>query len=60
MQEAFDLAKRNDHGVVLSRVPNGIGWVWREIGDLSKAITFNRDASRSRGGRVPPKPKPTV
>jgi tetratricopeptide (TPR) repeat protein len=41
MQEAFDLAKRNDHGVVLSRVPNGIGWVWREIGDLSKAIIFN-------------------
>jgi tRNA A-37 threonylcarbamoyl transferase component Bud32/tetratricopeptide (TPR) repeat protein len=42
MQEAFDLAKRNGHGVVLSRVPNGIGWVSREIGDLSKAIAFNQ------------------
>jgi tetratricopeptide (TPR) repeat protein/predicted Ser/Thr protein kinase len=43
MQEAFDLAKRNNHGVALSRVPNGIGWVWREIGDLSKAIAFNQE-----------------
>jgi tetratricopeptide (TPR) repeat protein len=42
MQEAFDLAKRNNNGVALSRVPNGIGWVWREIGDLAKAIEFNK------------------
>jgi tetratricopeptide (TPR) repeat protein/predicted Ser/Thr protein kinase len=42
MQQAFDLAKRSDHGVALSRVPNGLGWVWREIGDLSKAIAFNQ------------------
>ena len=42
MQEAFVLAKRNNHGVALSRVPNGIGWVWREIGDLSKALEFNQ------------------
>ena len=42
MQEAFDLAKRNSNGVALSRIPNGIGWVWREIGDLTKAIEFNQ------------------
>ncbi len=42
MQEAFDLAKRNEHGVVLARVPNAIGWVWREIGNLSKAIEFDQ------------------
>ena len=30
MQQAYDLAKRNGHGVGLSRAPNGIGWVWRD------------------------------
>ena len=42
MQEALDFARRNDHGVALTRVPNGIGWLLREIGDLGKAIEFNR------------------
>ncbi len=42
MQQALDFARRNDHGVALVRVPNGIGWLWREIGDLGKAIDFNR------------------
>jgi tetratricopeptide (TPR) repeat protein len=42
MQEALDIAKRNNHGVALSRVPNGIGWIWREIGDLSRAIEFDQ------------------
>ena len=42
MQEAFDLAKRNHNGVALSRVPNGLGWVWREIGDLSKSLEFDQ------------------
>jgi tetratricopeptide (TPR) repeat protein len=42
MQEALDLARRNNNVVALSRVPNGIGWVWREIGDLAKAIEFNK------------------
>jgi len=42
MQEALDLARRNHNGVALSRVPNGLGWVWREIGDLGKALECNR------------------
>jgi len=42
MQEALDLARRNSHGLALSRVPNGIGWIWREIGVLSKAIEFDQ------------------
>ena len=41
LDEALDLAKRNNNAVALSRVPNGCGWVWREIGDLGKAIQFN-------------------
>ena len=43
MQEAFDMAKRNNNGLALSRVPNGIGWVWREIGDLAKALEFDQE-----------------
>ena len=35
------MAKRNNNALALSRIPNGIGWVWREIGDLGKAIEFN-------------------
>ena len=41
LDEAMDLAKRNNNLVALSRVPNGCGWVWREIGNLGKAIEFN-------------------
>jgi tetratricopeptide (TPR) repeat protein len=41
MYEALDIAKRNNNALALSRIPNGIGWVWREIGDLDKAIEFN-------------------
>ncbi len=41
LDEALELAKRNNNAVALSRVPNGCGWVWREIGNLSKAIEFN-------------------
>jgi serine/threonine protein kinase/tetratricopeptide (TPR) repeat protein len=41
MQEALDMARRNNNAVALSRIPNGIGWVSREIGDLRAAIAFN-------------------
>jgi tetratricopeptide (TPR) repeat protein len=41
MQQGLDLAKRNNNAIALSRIPNGIGWVSREIGDLGAAIEFN-------------------
>jgi tetratricopeptide (TPR) repeat protein/predicted Ser/Thr protein kinase len=41
MQEALDMAKRNNNALALSRIPNGIGWVSREMGDLGAAIEFN-------------------
>jgi hypothetical protein len=41
LDEALDLAKRNNSAVALSQVPNGCGWLWREIGNLDKAIEFN-------------------
>jgi hypothetical protein len=41
MQEALDMARRNNNAVALSRIPNCIGWVSREIGDLRTAIAFN-------------------
>lgn len=50
MQEAMDMAKRNNNALALSRIPNGIGWVSREIGDLRTAIKFNEDCVEvSRG-----------
>ncbi len=50
MQEALDVARRSDSALALSRVPNGIGWVSREMGDLGTAIGFNEgcvEVSRS-------------
>jgi tetratricopeptide (TPR) repeat protein len=41
MQEALDVAKRINSALALSRIPNGIGWVSREMGDLGAAIQFN-------------------
>ncbi len=41
MREALVLAKRSSHAVALSRIPNGIGWVSREMGDLGAAIELN-------------------
>ena len=41
MQEGLELATRNHNAVAMSRIPNGIGWVWRELGDLRKAIEYN-------------------
>ncbi len=41
MQEALDMAKRSNNALALSRTPNGIGWVSREMGDLGTAIEFN-------------------
>jgi tetratricopeptide (TPR) repeat protein/predicted Ser/Thr protein kinase len=41
MQEALDMARRNNNALALSRIPNGIGWVSREMGDLGTAIEFN-------------------
>src|SRR5580700_4954760 len=50
LEKAMDMAKRNNNTVALARTPNGIGWVWREIGDLGKAIEFNgRCVEFSRG-----------
>ena len=43
MQEAMDMAKRNNSSLALSRIPNGIGWVLRELGDLGTAIEFNEE-----------------
>jgi tetratricopeptide (TPR) repeat protein/predicted Ser/Thr protein kinase len=41
MREALDMAKRSNNALALSRIPNGIGWVSREMGDLGTAIEFN-------------------
>jgi tetratricopeptide (TPR) repeat protein len=41
MHEALDSARRSNNALALSRIPNGIGWVSREMGDLGTAIEFN-------------------
>jgi tetratricopeptide (TPR) repeat protein/predicted Ser/Thr protein kinase len=53
MQEALNMAKRNNNSLALSRIPNGIGWVSREMGDLGTAIEFNEGCVEfSRGTKA--------
>ena len=47
LSEAFELAKRNGNQIALSRIPNGIGWLWREMGDITRAMEFNFSNSAS-------------
>jgi predicted ATPase len=42
LNQALELATRNGNQIALSRVPNGIGWVYREIGDVARAIEYNQ------------------
>jgi tetratricopeptide (TPR) repeat protein len=42
LHESLDFARRNDHGVALTRAPNGIGWLLREMGEVGQAIEFDR------------------
>jgi serine/threonine protein kinase/tetratricopeptide (TPR) repeat protein len=41
LNEAITLARRNENRIVLARAPNGIGWIYREIGELRTAIEYN-------------------
>src|SRR5215471_7622499 len=41
LNEGLEMARRNGNQVVLSRVPNCIGWVHREIEDLGPAVEFD-------------------
>src|SRR5258708_31428126 len=41
LNEALTLARRNENRIVLARAPNGIGWIYREIGSLRTAIEYD-------------------
>jgi tetratricopeptide (TPR) repeat protein len=41
LNEGLEMARRNGNQVVLSRVPNCIGWIHREIEDLRPAVEFD-------------------
>jgi len=36
------MARRNGNRVVLSRIPNAMGWIYREVRDIPKAIEYDR------------------
>jgi tetratricopeptide (TPR) repeat protein len=41
LTDALSLARRNENRIVLARAPNGIGWIYREIGVLQTAIEYD-------------------
>ena len=44
LREALEMAQRNGDRIILARVPNGIGWIYRELGDLDQAIAYDRES----------------
>ncbi len=38
LNDAIEMARRNDNQLALARVPNGMGWVYRELHDLRRAV----------------------
>src|SRR5215472_15316129 len=41
LNEALSMATRNANQIVLARAPNGLGWIYREIGNLREAVAYN-------------------
>jgi len=41
LNEALALGRRNENRIVLARAQNGIGWIYREIGLLRRAIEYD-------------------
>ena len=42
LTRALEMARRNGNRVVLSRIPNAMGWIYRELRDIPKAIEYDR------------------
>ena len=50
LNDAVELAKRNNNRIVLARAPNGIGWIHRELGSIRTAAEYDEsslEAARS-------------
>ena len=44
LDEAIQLARRNQSQIVLARAPNGVGWIHRELGSLRTANEFDESS----------------
>jgi DNA-binding winged helix-turn-helix (wHTH) protein/tetratricopeptide (TPR) repeat protein len=42
LTNGLEMANRNGNRVVVSRIPNAIGWIYRELRDIPKAIEHDR------------------
>jgi tetratricopeptide (TPR) repeat protein len=42
LHRGWDAAQRNNNRMLLARMPNALGWVYRELNDLPRAVEFNR------------------
>lgn len=47
LNEALALSRKNENRIVLARAPNGIGWIYREIGMLQTAIEYDEACAES-------------
>jgi tetratricopeptide (TPR) repeat protein len=42
--EAQQMAQRDGDHIILGRVPNSIGWIHRELGDIDQAIAYDQES----------------
>src|SRR5262249_28239790 len=46
LRQAVELAERHGEGFWLSRLPNTLGWLYRELGDLETALRLDAESAR--------------
>jgi len=44
LRETMEMAERDGDRIVLARIPNSIGWIHRELGDLVEAIALDKES----------------
>ena len=45
LHDAMEMARRDGDHIILARVPNSIGWLYRELGDLDQAIQYDQEGA---------------
>lgn len=45
LRETMEMAQRDGDHIILSRIPNSMGWIHRELGNLAEAIALDQRSS---------------
>jgi tetratricopeptide (TPR) repeat protein len=45
LREVMEMARRDGDHIILGRVPNSIGWIHRELGDIEQALAHDQEGA---------------